>query len=119
MWENIQGRLQELIATTSGRLISTSMLNMHDDSYDHLKQFQFHQRVREKVIFRYIPKSDGATKQIAGIKRKLQNKLGNDIELIMEPVDEIPLTVRGKHRLLIQELDLKFDHPALSKTLSI
>ena len=119
VWENIQGRLQELIVTTSGRLISTSMLNMHDDSYDHLKQFQFHQRVREKVIFRYIPKSDGATKQIAGIKQKLQNKLGNDIELIMEPVDEIPLTARGKHRLLIQELDLKFDHPALSKTLSI
>lgn len=119
VWENIQGRLQELIVTTSGRLISTSMLNMHDNSYDHLKQFQFHQRQRESVIFRYIPKAAESTEQIAGIKQKLQNKLGSDVELIMEAVDDIPLTVRGKHRLLIQELDLKFDHPALSKTLSI
>lgn len=119
VWENIQGRLQELIVTTTGRLISTSMLNMHDDSYDHLKQFQFHQRERERVIFRYIPKLAGSTEQIAGIRQKLQNKLGGDIELVMESVDDIPLTKRGKHRLLIQELDLSFDHPALSKTLSI
>lgn len=119
VWENIQGRLQELIVTTSGRLISTSMLNMHDDSYDHLKQFQFHQLERDKVIFRYIPKSVGSTEQIAGIGRKLQNKLGDDIELIMEAVNDILLTKRGKHRLLIQELDLRFDHPALNKTLSI
>ncbi len=119
VWDNIQGRLQELIVTKTGWLISTSMLNMHDDSYDHVKQFQFHQREREKVTFRYIPKSAGSTEQIAGIKQKLQNKLGGDIELIMEAVSNIPLTKRGKHRLLIQELDLKFDHPALSKTLSI
>lgn len=119
VWERIEGRLQELIATETGRLISTSMLNMHDDTYDFLKQFQFHQKERESVVFRFVPK-DGFNAEIGNeIKSNLQNKLGDDIRLILETVEEIPLTKRGKHRLLIQELNLKFDHPALNKTLSL
>lgn len=119
IWERIEGRLQELVATKSGRLISTSMLNMHDDTYDFLKQFQFHQRERGNVIFRFIPKPGFNEEIKREIHSKLQSKLGDDIELTFEAVEEIPLTKRGKHRLLIQELDLKFDHPALSKALSL
>ena len=119
IWERIEGRLQELVATKTGRLISTSMLNMHDDTYDHLKQFQFHQKERGSVIFRFIPKASLSAEIRAEIKSKLAGKLGDDIELILEAVEEIPLTKRGKHRLLIQELDLKFDHPALGKALSL
>jgi phenylacetate-CoA ligase len=119
IWERIEGRLQELVATKTGRLISTSMLNMHDDTYDHLKQFQFHQKERGSVIFRFVPKASLSEEIRSDIKSKLASKLGDDIELILEAVEEIPLTKRGKHRLLIQELDLKFDHPALGKALSL
>jgi phenylacetate-coenzyme A ligase PaaK-like adenylate-forming protein len=119
IWERIEGRLQELVMTKTGRLISTSMLNMHDDTYDNLKQFQFHQREPGSVIFRFIPKP-GLDAAAAGVvKQKLQRKLGDDIEMVMEPVDDIPLTKRGKHRLLIQELDLELDHPALSKAITL
>lgn len=119
LWERIEGRLQELVQTETGRLISTSMLNMHDDSYDYLKQFQFHQKERGKVIFRYIPKDGCSVEFIKSVESKIQTKLGNDIHLEMESVTEIPLTKRGKHRLLIQELDLKQNHPALDKSLSL
>ncbi len=119
IWERIEGRLQELVETKNGRLISTSMLNMHDDSYDYLKQFQFHQKERGSLIFRFIPKSGVDADTFEELKRNLQNKLGDDIDLILESVKEIPLTKRGKHKLLIQELDLKFDHPALNKAISL
>lgn len=119
IWERIEGRLQELIQTETGRLISTSMLNMHDNSYDYLKQFQFHQKERGRVIFRFVPKENCSENSIREVRAKLQSKLGDDISLVMESVREIPLTRRGKHRLLIQELDLKQNHPALNKSLSI
>jgi phenylacetate-coenzyme A ligase PaaK-like adenylate-forming protein len=119
IWEKTEGRMQELIATKTGRFISTAMLNMHDNTYDHLKQFQLHQHELGSVIFRFIPKPSCSEEILREVKRTLQGKLGDDIELILEPVEEIPLTKRGKHRLLIQELDLKFDHPALSKALSL
>ena len=119
IWERIEGRLQELIQTNTGRVISTSMLNMHDESYDHLKQFQFHQKEPGRVVFRFIPKESCSEAVLADVRNKMQSKLGGDIELIMEPAVEIPLTKRGKHRLLIQELNLKHDHPSLQKALSL
>lgn len=119
IWERIEGRLQELIQTATGRLISTSMLNMHDDSYDFLKQFQFHQKEKGSVVFRFVPKENFTDEKLRETQAKLQHKLGEDIVLLMETVEEIPLTKRGKHRLLIQELDLKHDHPALSRALSL
>jgi phenylacetate-CoA ligase len=119
IWERIEGRLQELIQTETGRLISTSMLNMHDDSYDFIKQFQFHQKVKGRVIFRYSPKTGCSKEFMRRVQEKLQKKLGEDIFLEMERVEEIPLTKRGKHRLLIQELNLKQQHPSLEKSLSL
>lgn len=119
IWERIEGRLQELIVTGNGRLISTSMLNMHDETYDHLKQFQFHQREPQSLIFRFVPKASCNENVLNEVKAGLQSKLGDDIQLILEPVSEIPVTKRGKHRLLIQELELKFDHPALTRAISL
>lgn len=119
IWERIEGRLQELIQTETGRLISTSMLNMHDDSYDFLKQFQFHQKEKGSVVFRFVPKTDFTGEKLRETQAKLQNKLGDDIILQMEAVKEIPLTKRGKHRLLIQELNLKHDHPSLSRAIDL
>lgn len=119
IWERVEGRLQELLLTRGGRLISTSMLNMHDRTYDRIKQFQFHQKYVGSVIFRFIPREDFSKDLESEVYNSLKSKLGTDIDLIMESVEQIPLTKRGKHRLLIQELDLKQDHPALSKTLSL
>jgi phenylacetate-CoA ligase len=119
IWEKIEGRLQELVVSKNNRTISTSMLNMHDDSYDHLKQFQFHQSEPGKINFRFIPKTTINGSIIEQIKAKVVEKLGADFELNMESVTEIPLTKRGKHRLLVQELDLKYDHPSLSRAIGI
>ncbi|MCU1288440.1 MAG: phenylacetate--CoA ligase family protein [Acidobacteria bacterium] len=119
IWERVEGRSQELIVSKKGRLISTTMLNMHNDTYDHLRQFQFHQREIGKVIFRFIEKPGCNEEILKKVKRNILGKLGEDIELVLESVEEIPLTKRGKHRVLIQELDLKFDHPAMKRTLSL
>ena len=119
IWEKIEGRLQELVATGSGRLISTSMLNMHDDSYDQMLQFQFHQAEAGTVTLRFIPRDSFNTEIGETVRKRLQGKLGDDVTLVMQPVTSIPLTKRGKHRLLIQELDLKFDHPSLARAIEL
>jgi phenylacetate-CoA ligase len=119
IWEKIEGRLQELIIGKTGRILSTSMLNMHDDSYDHLKQFQFHQSEQGILNLRFVPKETINQSLLEKIKMKMSEKLGADIVLKMESVKEIPLTKRGKHRLLIQELNLKYDHPSLHKAIGL
>jgi phenylacetate-CoA ligase len=117
IWERIEGRLQELILTKSGRYLSTSMLNMHDDFYDRIKQFQFVQREPGKIVFRFVPKNNFSEDAGQIMQRRLLARCLNDVDLTMEAVPEIPLTQRGKHRLLVQELKIKFDNPALQQAL--
>jgi phenylacetate-CoA ligase len=119
VWERVEGRLQELIQTPSGKLISTSMLNMHDDTYEHIEQFQFHQKSRDSVIFRFVPKPTFSEQTKAQLYANLGSKLGDCIKLILDPVANIPLTHRGKHRLLIQELASPYDDASLAHALTI
>lgn len=105
VWRRIEGRLQEFIVTGGGRLISMTAINMHDDIFDAIRQFQFHQHARGRVTFRYVARSN-ADPDLDDIRRRLLLKLGDDVELTMEPVEEIRPTLRGKHRFLLQELDL-------------
>lgn len=107
LWERIEGRLQEFILTGSGRMISMTAINFHDDIFDHILQFQFHQREQGRVTLRYIPKPSCTSEELQRMRVRLMVKLGSDVELMLEPVTDIALTGRGKHRFLIQELSLK------------
>ena len=97
--------------TSTGRLISMTAINMHDDIFDHIRQFQFFQEQKGKVTFRYIPKETCRPDVVQDMKRRLMVKLGDDVALGMEQVQEIPLTSRGKHRFLIQKLTLNTTEP--------
>lgn len=113
VWEKVVGRRQEMIVSRCGRLISTTMLNMHDDVYDHIKQYQFFQNEAGRVSFRYVPRTSLTDEITADIRRRLLVKLGDDIELEMLNVPQIQLTKRGKHRALVQELKLAIDNHEL------
>jgi hypothetical protein len=81
---------------------------MHDDTFDDVQQFQFEQSTKGQLRFHYIPKStwcDGAAEKI---RQRLLLKLGPDVDLSMSPIKSIPLTGRGKHRFLIQHLELTY-----------
>ncbi|HTY18866.1 MAG TPA: phenylacetate--CoA ligase family protein [Myxococcota bacterium] len=104
----IDGRLQELIVTGKGRLISMTALNMHSDVFDEVAQFQFFQDTPGLVVFNVVRKPSYTEESTARIRKALLAKLGDDVELRVESVPEIPRTVSGKQRFLIQKLPLKF-----------
>lgn len=119
IWERIEGRSQEFIVTDRGRYISMTAINMHDDIFAHIKQFQFFQQEKGVITFRFIPKGSCDESVVQDMKRRLMVKVGNDMELKMERVEDITLTPRGKHRLLVQEMKLEYDDPSLKEPLRI
>jgi len=121
IWEKIEGRAQEFFITGAGRYISatSAIAAMHDDIWDHIKQFQFFQEKAGKATFKFIPKPTCDQKIVEDVKVRLMVRFENDLEFEMEPVKEIPLTARGKHRFLIQKMKLEYDDPALSNSLKL
>jgi phenylacetate-CoA ligase len=108
VWSRIEGRLQEFVVTGTGRYISMTAVNFHDDIFDRIAQFQFHQRERGRVTFRYVPKDGCRPADLEDVRRRLAGKLGDDTEIAFEKVDRIGPTARGKHRFLVQELELEY-----------
>ncbi|MBM4174843.1 MAG: phenylacetate--CoA ligase family protein [Ignavibacteria bacterium] len=106
LFSRIEGRLQELIVTSSGRLISMTAINMHDNTFDNVKQFQFFQNEPGILILRVIPNSNFGETDKNRIIDHIKNKIGKDTELILELVQSIEKTKSGKLRFLIQHLPI-------------
>lgn len=106
VWERIEGRSHEFILTGKGRLISMTAINMHDDIFDAVKQFQFFQEKPGEVTFRFVPKEHFQAQDREKIKAGLLQKLGDDVQLMLEATEEIRPTARGKMSFLVQKLNL-------------
>ena len=83
-------------------------INMHDSTFDGVRQFQFHQTERGRITLNYVPRPGCNDSALEFLRSRVLEKLGSDITLSLRPVEEIPLTARGKHRFLIQELRVEF-----------
>jgi hypothetical protein len=82
---------------------------MHDQIFDALRQFQFLQEEPGHVVFRYVAKHPPLSlDEECRIRQGLQIKLGEDMELLLQPASEIPLTARGKLRFLEQRLPIHY-----------
>lgn len=106
--EGIEGRLQEIIVTKSGRYISMTAINMHSDIFDNVQQFQFHQQAPGKVVLNIIKKENYADQDTHKIYSELMIKLGADMELELVFVDMIQKAASGKYRFLKQDLEIKY-----------
>ncbi len=106
--EKIEGRLQELIVTGTGRYISMTAINMHSDVFDNVKQFQFRQMQAGKVTFNVVRKSSYSDSDTGKIRAELTKKLGRDMKLDIAFVDSIEVPKSGKFRFLIQELPISY-----------
>jgi phenylacetate-CoA ligase len=95
--KKVEGRLQELIITGTGRLISMTAMNMHSDVFDNVKQFQFYQEKKGEVIFNIVKKDTYTERDTKYIRSELYKKLGDDVNVIIRFVDDIPRTQSGLH----------------------
>jgi phenylacetate-CoA ligase len=102
--ESVEGRLQEMIVSRHGNLISMTALNMHSDVFDELYQFQFFQDTPGVVVFRAIPKPTYSTADEARILAALREKLTDQFDIRIELVDVIEPTLRGTTSFLVQKL---------------
>ncbi len=106
-FERIEGRLQEFIVSAHGRLISMTAINMHSPVFDRVRQFRFVQDTPGHVTLRIVPAPGfDLGRDRAQIVSEVTAKLGDDLALGLELVEEIPRSGSGKFHFLDQHLPL-------------
>ncbi len=101
----VMGRKQEFLVSASGRRISLTAFNMHDDIFDGLYAVQFVQHRKGEAVFRYQPARELGDERVRMIERRIREKLGDDFDIRMECVRDVEKTARGKHRWLVSTID--------------
>jgi len=104
----VRGRwMQEILVGKSRALISMTALNMHSDALKNVYRFQFHQREIGKVVLKLQVTEEFTEKDKKAILEQLFMKVGDELDINIEIVDEIKLSPRGKSLWVVQNLDIK------------
>ncbi|NQU75590.1 MAG: phenylacetate--CoA ligase family protein [Planctomycetes bacterium] len=94
---DIQGhRTQEVLITRGGSMISWAAMNMHDDTFARVRQFQFRQDTPGQAVLRIVPAEGFGEANRRRILANLGQKLDWQIDLDIELTDSIALSPRGK-----------------------
>ena len=99
-------RTQEVLIAADGSEISWTALNMHDDTFLNVRQFQFTQETPGKAVLRIVPRDGFNGNDTKRIKRNLCRKLDGQLTFTVEQVDSISLSPRGKAIYVDQRIAL-------------
>lgn len=107
--KKIGGRVQELIVGKDGRLISMTgfLFAAHGKFFGSVKKLQFVQEKKGSALLKVVKNKD-AKVGAAEIKKELEESTGNQINLKVIFVEDIPRTKRGKYKYLIQKLSINY-----------
>ena len=96
----IEGRKTDIILNTNGEIVSAfvwSSLN----KYKNIRQYQLIQEEEKKYTLNL--NTDTKFTKINGVIAECKNVLGNDAEITINYVDEIPLLASGKRKTTINK----------------
>ena len=105
MLDEIHGRKHLFLQSKKQRLVSLTALNMHNKVFEGVSRYQYIQSVPGLVTLRIVERPDHYA-NLEHISSQICSKLGDDFILSIEIVDDLERTHRGKHRALIQNLEI-------------
>jgi len=95
--EDVRGhRTQEILIAADGSEIPWAALNVHDETFACVRQFQFYQDTPGRAVLRVVPADGFSEQHRLRILRSLERKLHDRVALTIEMADKIPLSPRGK-----------------------
>jgi phenylacetate-CoA ligase len=104
-FSNVVGRrsVEGLLIGKNGTRISDAALNMHGECFKNVIRYQYYQEVPGQLVIRIIPNPWYSTADEARIVAAHENKLWGEMEILVQSVEEIPLTASGKQRRILCE----------------
>lgn len=107
-WErfrNVEGRWkQDVVVGKNGAKISIASLNMHGPLFEKVARYQYVQKEKGTLFIRLMVGPGFTENDRLLIEREYQNKVSEELKIKAKLVDNIPLTSRGKLKVLESSL---------------
>lgn len=106
MMEDVTTKAEDLLRLKDGRRISPSVLTHPFKPLNCINGSQLVQKALDHLLIRLIPREDFTEAHQTQLIRDLKDRLGDDMHIDIEFVDELPRTKAGKFKWVISEVDL-------------
>jgi phenylacetate-CoA ligase len=103
--EEVGGRTFDIIVGANGRhLGGTFWTLLLRTAIEGIQQFQVVQESESKIIIKIVVNESFKSKNIDVLTKKIHQYCGENMQIIIEEVDKIPLTKSGKFRFVISKV---------------
>lgn len=104
---DVEGRWkQDMVIGKNGTRISLAALNMHGPLFERVRRFQFFQEVAGICILKIMTTPEFSENDRLLIDAAYKKKVGEEVQFVITIVDDIPLTARGKLKMLDSRLEV-------------
>ena len=105
--DSIVGRWgKEYLLGNNDTRITMTALNTHSSELSFIRRYQFYQRKAGSCVLSVVL-ADGynpSASQLESAKNVFQRKVGDELDITLQVVSDIPLTTRGKHQFIVSEV---------------
>jgi len=108
LWQSIEGRRQEYIVASDGKLVSLTafIFGQHYSQFERIEQLQIIQHHPGAITVNLTVTPDWTLADERALAAEMHHAVGSDWQIVFEYKDRIERTGRGKHRFVIQKLPL-------------
>lgn len=103
LFERIEGRDTDILVTPGGKHITFYFFAVYFMWNEAVEMFQLHQLERDRMTLKIVPTALFKAHMKDRIKDDIQRHIGEDVDLRVELVEDIPLTAAGKRRFFLRE----------------
>jgi len=103
---NLEGREDDLIKLSGGKMIASAGFYHIIGPIEGIHEFRVIQEEKDKVIVRFVSERRNVSKIAIEIKDRFREKLGNVIDVEVEPVEMIERKYSGKDRVVISRVPI-------------
>ena len=104
----VEGRVHNVLVTPDGRFIPGEFFPHLFKDLKGIKQFQVIQKVKDKLLIRIVKGEDYTQKEMDKALAVIKKYFGENMEILLEFMEEIPPPPSGKCHFTICSLPIKF-----------
>lgn len=102
---DVEGRWKhDMVIGQSGSRISIAALNMHGPLFDRVVRYQYYQEAVGVCVLKVVVAPEFTERDRLAIKAAYNAKVGDEVQFTVQIVKDIPLTARGKLKMLDSRL---------------
>ena len=106
--QEVVGRIQDFLVTTDGRFVHGGYFPHTFRQWPEIFQYQVYQPDKKHLEIRLICRREVDSVWLENVRKEIQSRFGEGMEIAFKIVDHFELTRAGKHRFIISDVKPDF-----------